>query len=116
MEFQPLLRKEARVVGVVYSYEVSFLLSDRARVARVSSFSRSLACDARIHNLVGLLVRRLQFLHEKVHLGSKHIDTVDMMDSLVGLLLPFVFPTLVGCNLLYQRFRCIDAERKKGTT
>jgi len=77
-----LLRMEARVVGVVRSNEVSFLLSDRARIARVSSFSTNLACHARIHNLVGLLVRRLQSLHEKVHLGSKHIDAVDMMDSL----------------------------------
>src|SRR6185312_5797973 len=110
-----LLRTEARVVGVVCSNEVSFLLGDRARVARVSSFSTSLACHARIHNLVGLLVRRLQLLHEKIHLGSKHINTVDMMNSLAGLLLPFTFPTLVGSNLLYQHFRCVDAERNKGT-
>ena len=111
-----LLRTEAGVVGVVRSNEVSFHPSDRARIARVSSFSTSFACHARIHNLVGLLVWRLQSLHEKVHLGSKHIDTVDMVDSLMGLLLPFTFPTLVGSNLLYQRFRCIDAERKEGTS
>ena len=82
----------------------------------MTSFSTSLACHARINNLVGLLVQRLQLVHEKVHLGSKHINTVDMMNSLAGLLLPFTFPTLVGSNLLYQRFRCIDAERKEGTT
>ena len=111
-----LLRMEARVVGVVRSNEVSFLLGDRARVARVSSFSTSLACHARIHNLVGLLVRRLESLHEKVHLGSKHINTVDMMNSFAGLLLPFTFSTLVGSNLLYQRFSCVDAEQKEGTT
>ena len=108
-----LLRMEARVVGVVCSDEVSFLLSDRARIARVSSFSTSLTCHARIHNLVSLLVRRLQSLHEKVHLGSEHIDAVDMMNSLAGLLLPFTFPTLVGSNLLYQHFRCVDIERKE---
>src|SRR6185312_14024587 len=95
---------------------MSFLLSDQARVAYVSGFSTNLACHARIHNLVSLLVRRLQSLHEKIHLGSKHIDTVDMMDSLAGLLLPFTFPTLVGSNLLYQRFRCSNAEQKEGTT
>ena len=93
-----------------------FLQGDQARVAHVSGFSTSLACHARIHNLVNLLVRRLQSFHEKVHLGSKHIDVVDMMDSLAGLLLPFTFPTLVGSNLLYQRFRCCDAEQKEGTT
>ena len=54
-----LLRTEARVVGVVHSNEVSFLLSNRARVACVSSFSTSLSCDVRIHKLVGLLERRL---------------------------------------------------------
>ena len=111
-----LLRTEARVVGVVHSNEVSFLLSDRARVARVSSFSTSLACHARIHNLVGLLVRRLQLLHEKVHLGSAHIDTVDVVNSVVGLLPPISFPTLVGSNLLYQHLRSSDVEREKGTT
>ena len=111
-----LLRMEARVVGVVRSNEVSFLLSDRARVAHVSSFSTDLACHARIHNLVSLLVRRLQSLHEKVHLGSEHIDAVNLMNSLAGLLLPFTFPTLVGSNLLYQRLRFRYAERKEGTT
>src|SRR6185437_2801023 len=63
---------------------MSFLLSDRARIAHVSSFSAHLACHARIHNLVSLLVWRLQSLHEKVHLGSKHIDTIDLMNSLAG--------------------------------
>ena len=111
-----LLRTEARVVGVVRSNEVSFLLSDRARVSHVSSFSTDLACHVRIHNLVSLLVRRLQFLHEKVHLGSKYIDAVNMMNSLAGLLLPFTFPTLVGSNLLYQRFCFRYAEREEGTT
>ena len=95
---------------------MSFLLSDRARVAHVYSFSAHLACHARIHNLVSLLVWRLQSLHKKVHLGSKHIDTVDLMNSLAGLLLPITFPTLVGSNLLYQRFHSSDVERKEGTT
>ena len=116
MEFQPCRGRKARVVGVVRSNEVSFLLSDRARVAHVSSFSTNLACHARIHNLVSLLVWRLQSLHEKVHLGSEHIDTVDMINFLVGLLLPISFPTLAGSNLLYQRFRSGDVERKEGTT
>ena len=111
-----LLRTEASVVGVVCSNEVSFLLSGWARVAHVSSFSINLACHARIHNLVSLLVRRLQSLHEKVHLGSKLIDAIDMMNSLAGLLLPFTFPTLVGSNLLYQHFCCSNAERKEGIT
>ena len=108
-----LLRTEVRVVGVVRSNKVSFLLGDRARVACMSSFSTSLACHARIHNLVGLLVRRLHPLHEKVHLGSKHINTVDMMNSLARLLMPFTFLTLVESNLLYHRFRCVDTERKE---
>jgi len=82
----------------------------------MSSFFTSLACHTRVHNLVGLLVRRLQLLHEKVHLGSEHIDTVDMVNSLAGLLLPFSFPTLVGSNLLYQRFRSSDVERDEVTT
>ena len=82
----------------------------------MSSFSTSLSCRARIHDLDGHLVWGLQLLHEKVHLGSKHIDTVDMMNSIAGLLLPFTFLTLVGSNLLYQRFRRVDTERKEGTT
>ena len=95
---------------------MSFLLSDWARIAHVSSFSTNLACHARIHNLVSLLVRKLQSFHEKVHLGSEHIDAVNLMNSLAGLLLPFTFPTLVGSNLLYQRFRSSDVERDEVTT
>ena len=63
------------------------------------SFSTSLSCHARIHDLVGHLVWRLQVLHEKVHLGSAHIDIVDMVNSLAGLLQP-IFPTLVGRNVV----------------
>ena len=64
------------------------------------SFSTSLSCHARIHDLVGHLVWRLQLLHEKVHLGSAHIDTVDVVNSLAGLLPPISFPTLVGSNVV----------------
>ena len=109
-----LLRTKARIVGVVSSNKVCFLLNERARVARMSNLSTSLTCHARVHNLVSLLVRRLQ-PHEKVHLHGERIDTVDLVDSLSGLL-PISLPTLVGSNLLYQCLRSSDAKREKRAT
>ena len=94
-----MLRTKSQIVGVVRSSEIDFLLGDRAKVARMPSFSTSLSCHARIHDLVGHLVWRLQVLHEKVHLGSAHIDTVDVVNALAGLLPP-IFPTLVGRNVV----------------
>jgi len=77
--------------------------------------STSLTCHARVHNLVSLLVRKLQPFHEKVHLHGECIDTVDLVDSLSGLL-PISLPTLVGSNLLYQCLRSSDAKREKRAT
>ena len=65
-----LLRTKSRIVGIVRSNEVCFLLSEQARVTRMSSLSTCLTCHARVHNLVGILVQRLQPFHEKIHLDT----------------------------------------------
>ena len=109
MEFQPCRGGNPQIVGIVRSNKVCVLLSEWARVARMSSLSTSLTCYARVHNLVSLLVQRLQRFHEKVHLGGEHIDTVDLVNSLSGLL-PISLSTLVGSNLLYQCLHSSDVE------
>ena len=110
-----LLRTKSQIVGTVNSNDIRFLLSEWARVARMSSPSTSITCHVRVHNLVRLLVRRLQPFHEEIHLGVEHIDTVNMVSS-PSRLLPISFPTLVGSNLLHQRLRSSDVEREKRTT
>ena len=51
-----------------------------------------------------------------VHLGSQHIDTVDLMHaSWTGWLL-VTSPTLIGGYLVNKRLRSCNIEREEGTT
>jgi len=60
-------------------------------------------------------VRRFQLLHEKIHLGSQHVDTVDLVHAPGTGWLPFIFPTLVGSYIVNQCLCSRDIERKEGT-
>ena len=61
-------------------------------------------------------MRRFQFLHEKVHLGSQHIDTVDLVHAPQTGWLLVTSPTLVGGYLVDQRLRSRNIEKEKETT
>ena len=51
-----------------------------------------------------------------VHLGSQHIDTVDLMHAPGMGWLAISFPTLIGSYLVNQRLCSRNVERKEGTT
>ena len=59
---------------------------------------------------------RFQFLHEKVHFGSQHIDTVDLVHTPWTGRLLVTSPNLVGGYLVNQHLRSRNIEREKGTT
>ena len=61
-------------------------------------------------------MRRLQFLHEKIHLGSLHIDVVDLMHAPWTGWLLVTSPTLIGGYLVNKRLRSRNIEREEGTT
>jgi len=61
-------------------------------------------------------VRRLQFLHEKIHLGSQHIDAVDLMHAPWTGWLLVTSPTLIGGYLVNKHLRSGNIEREEGTT
>ena len=61
-------------------------------------------------------MRRFQLLHEKIHLGSQHIDTVDLVHAPRTSWLLFTPPTLVGSYLVNQCLCSRNIERKERTT
>ena len=61
-------------------------------------------------------MRRFQFLHEKVHLGSQHIDTVDLMHAPRKGWLLVTSLALIGGYLVNKRLRSRNIEREEGTT
>jgi hypothetical protein len=60
--------------------EASFFPCLETIIARMSHITANLARHVRIHNLGGFHVAScLQFLHEEVHLGSDHVDSIDLV-------------------------------------
>ena len=104
------------MLGVISPNKIRVLLIERANVARMLSVTTCLTYDMGIHNLVSLLVWRLQPFHEKIHLSSKHIDTIDLVNSLWSGWLPISFATMVGSNLVHKRLCSCNDKREEWTT
>ena len=58
---------------------------------------------------------RFQFLHKKVHLGSQHVDIVDLVHAPWTGRLLVTSPTLIKGYLVNQYLCSRNIEREKGT-
>ena len=61
-------------------------------------------------------MRRLQFLHEKIHLGNQHIDAVNLMHAPWTGWLLVTSPTLIGGYLVNKCLCSRNIKREERTT
>jgi hypothetical protein len=92
---------EPVVVAIVD--EAGFFPCLETIISQMTHITANLARHASVHNLGGFhIARRLQFLHEKVHLSGYHVDSIDMVNTAATGLETISIPTLICHHLLDQ--------------
>jgi hypothetical protein len=81
--------------------EAGFLPCLETIIARMSHITEDLSCHVRVHDFGSFHVCRcLQFLHEEVHLGGDHVESIDLVYTVGTGLETVSIPTLIFHHLV----------------